>query len=214
MSTVANLPIDTDSGGQVPLSSIAGITVRPDPIDIKHQALARYVDVVAQVRSGGVGAARSAAQASLAGVHFPLTYRAEVLGGTPDDPTSHWVFASYSGPDWNPAPAPGRLVELAACGRVPADAPDRVGRRVFVAVLSGDAQSLAADAGLLAVLLFAVRQGMLQIAAVRRHHRIDGGALRATVVRRAAAERSGASLAGVVVCTVPGSVRGAGGRAR
>jgi Cu/Ag efflux pump CusA len=204
VGTFGELPIDTQSGGHVPLSSIASIAVRPDAIDIRHQALSRYVDVVAPVHAGGIGSARSAAQAALSGVRFPLTYHAEVLGGTPDDPTSHWVFMSYVF-----AALVGILLLLqAAFGswRMATlfllSIPIALTGGVLVALITGQARSLGADAGLLAVLLFAVRQGMLQVSAVRRQHRLDGGTLRRAIVRRAAAERLGSSLAAVAVSAV------------
>ena len=55
----------------------------PDPIDIRHQALSRYVDVTAPVYEWGSGAAQSAIQASSRSVSFPLDYHAEIVGGTP-----------------------------------------------------------------------------------------------------------------------------------
>ncbi len=204
LGTVGNLPIDTDTGGHVPLSSIARIGLHPDPIDIQHQALSRYVDVVAPVRAGSVGSARSAAAAALAAVRFPLTYHGEVLGGTPDDPTPHWVFISYV-----LAALLGSVLLLQAAVRswrlaavFALSLPFSLAGGLVVALATGQAASLGADAGLLAVLLFAVRQGMLQVAAIRRRQNLDRGPLTSGIVRRAAAERLGSSLTSVLVTMV------------
>ncbi len=204
LAAVGALPIDTQNGGHVPLSSVARISVLPDPIDVQHQALSRYVDVIAPVRSGSIGSARSAAQAALAGIRFPLTYHAEVLGGTPDDPTPHWVFISYV-----LAALIGVLLLLQAAFRswrlaavFLLSIPIALVGGLVVALATGQASSLGADAGLLAVLLFAVRQGMLQVGAVRSVQNVDRGPVRPTVVRRAGAERIGPSLAAVLVTAV------------
>jgi Cu/Ag efflux pump CusA len=52
------------------------------------------------------------------------------------------------------------------------------------------------------MLLFAVRQGMLQVAAIRRRQNLDRGPLTSGIVRRAAAERLGSSLTSVLVTMV------------
>jgi hypothetical protein len=70
---------------------------------------------------------------------------------------------------------------------------------LLVAVLTGQAASLGADAGLLAVLAFALRQGMLQVAAVRRLHGAYGGKLRPSLVATAAGGRLAPSLGAVAV---------------
>jgi multidrug efflux pump subunit AcrB len=85
LQAVRSLPIDTSSGGHVPLSSIAAVGVGPGPLDIQHQALSRYVDVTAPVQeSTGIGEAQSTIQHRLSQISFPLTYHAEILGGTPE----------------------------------------------------------------------------------------------------------------------------------
>ncbi len=64
-----------------------------------------------------------------------------------------------------------------------------------MALFAGQARSLGADAGLLAVLALAIRQGMLQIAGIRRAHVEDGGRLTPELVLAAARERFTGSLA-------------------
>jgi Cu/Ag efflux pump CusA len=199
---IGNLPIDTAGGGHVNLSSIAQIAVRPDPVDIQHQALSRYVDVVASVRSGRLASARHAVARAIAPLRFPLTYRAEVRGGTPDDPTPHALFVVYL-----LAAVIGAFLLLQAAfssWRLAAmlllSVSVSLGGGVAVAFLTGEASSLGTDAGLLAVLAFALRQGALFVVELRRQHAAEGGRMRPSLIVLAARERIAPSLqsAGVI----------------
>jgi len=198
---VRNLPIDTAGGGHVPLSSIANVTVGPDPQDIQHEALSRYVDVTAPVYVGSVGSAQSAIQHKLSRLSFPLDYHAEVIGSTPDAPSSHFKFLSFGFAalvgvflllqaafgSWRLA-----LVFLLVL-------PVSLVGGLIVALASGQARSLGADAGLLAIFVFAARQGILEITRIRQLHAEDGGPLTATIVARAVHDRLGPSLSAVLV---------------
>jgi Cu/Ag efflux pump CusA len=200
-AAVRNLPIDTPGGGHVALGKIASITVGPDPIDIQHEALSRYVDVTAPVYVGGVGNAQSAIQHRLSQISFPLQYHAEIVGSTPDNPTSHLRFLSFV-----IAAMVGILLLLQAAlgswrlaiGFLLALPVSLIGG-LLVALLTDQARSLGADVGLLAVFVFAARQGILQIARIRRLHAQDGGELTAAIVSRAAHERLGPALTAVLV---------------
>jgi Cu/Ag efflux pump CusA len=204
LDAARNLLIDTSGGGHVRLGEIAQVSIRSDPVAIQHQALSRYVDVSAPVASGELGAARAAIERQLRHVSFPLTYHAEILGGTPNDPTSHVAFLSYV-----LAAAVGVLLLLqAAFGSWRLAAllflllPVALLGGVLVALATGQLRSLAADAGLLAVFAFAARQGMLQVAHMRRLQALDGGPLTAGIAVRAARERLAPSLGAAVVAAV------------
>jgi Cu/Ag efflux pump CusA len=198
---VGNLLINTAGGGTVKLSRIAQLAVHADPIDIRHQALSRYVDVVAPVLTGSSALARAKIGRAIAHVPMPLTYHAEVVGGTPEDATSHSLFLTFV-----LAAAIGVLLLLQAAfsswrlaAIVLVSLPLSLAGGVLVALLTGQTSSLGADAGLLAILLYALRQGTLQVAALRRRHAADRGELRAWVVTRAAVGRLALTLASVVV---------------
>ena len=219
LQAVRNLPIDTSSGGHVPLSSIANVSVGPDPVDIQHQALSRYVDVTAPVYVGSASARRSRRSSSqLSQVGFPLDYHAEILGGTPENPTSHLKFLSFA-----LAALVGILLLLqAAFGSWRLAAlfflalPVTLAGGLIVALATGQARSLGADAGLLAIFVFAVRQGMLQIARIRRLHAQDGGELtprdrhpgRARPARAVADARCSSARATLIPFVVMGDVPG------
>lgn len=201
LDDLRNLLIDTASGRQVRLSSIAGITVRPDPIDIRHQALSRYVDVSAPIYAGALSSAQAKINSVLAHMSMPLTYHAEVIGGTPDNPTSHGLFLTFV-----LAAALGVFLLLQAvlsswrlAAAVLASVPLALAGGVLVAVTTAQANTLGADAGLLAVLLYALRQGTLVFAAIRRMHAADRGVLRAGLVVRAAAARFAPTVSSALV---------------
>ena len=132
---------------------------------------------------------------------FPLEYHAEVVGGSPDDPTSHVAFLSYA-----LAAAIGTLLLLQAAlrsWRLAAlfflVAPVSLAGGVIVALAMGEWRSLGTDAGLLAVLALAVRGGMLQLARIRAAHEHDGGPVTAGLVARAAAEGFAPSVCSMIV---------------
>jgi Cu/Ag efflux pump CusA len=151
--------------------------------------------------STGVGEAQSTIKHRLSQVTFPLNYHAEILGGTPESPTSHLKFLSFV-----LAALVGILLLLQAAfssWRLAAMfflvLPITLAGGLVVAVASGQAHTLGADAGLLAVFVFAARGGMLQIAGIRRLHAQDGGRLPASIVTRAARDRLGPSLSAALV---------------
>ncbi len=201
---VKGLLIDTAGGGHVRLDRIAAVTVRPDPIDIQHEALSRYVDVSAPVYAGSVASARAALRDRVQGLSFPLQYHAEILGGTPEDPTGHMTLLTYV-----VAAVIGILLLLQAAlqsWRLAAALllvlPVSLAGGLIVALATGNATSLGADAGLLSLFALAARQGLMQLAHIRRRHAQEGGALTSEIVVRAARERFAVSLGATVVTAV------------
>jgi Cu/Ag efflux pump CusA len=213
IDAVRNLLINTGGGGHVPLSKVANVAVRSDPIDIQHEALSRYIDVTAPVSSGSAGAIASSLGQQLSSLRYPLDYHAEVLGSTPDAPTSHAKFLSFV-----VAAALAALLLFQAAFRSWRLAamfmlvlPVTLLGGLIAALISGEAQSLGTDAGLLGVLALAVRLGMLQIGHLRRLHAATGGHLNATIVVSSAAERFGGTMTSVLVLAaglIPFAVRG------
>ncbi len=204
IQSVGNLLINTSNGGTVRLGRIARVSVRSDPIDIQHEALSRYLDVTAPVTSGSTGAAAQAVKRTLSQVGFPLQYHTEVLGGTPEDPTSHLVFLSYV-----LAALIGILLLMQAAlrswrlaGMFFFAVPVALSGALIVALATGDASSLGTYGALLAVLVFAARQGLLEIEHIRRMQRRDGGPLTDAIVLSAAGERLAPALGGAAVCAV------------
>jgi Cu/Ag efflux pump CusA len=201
VDSVRNLLIDTSSGGQVPLSRVANVAVSSDPVDIEHDALSRYVDVTVPVYAGGMGAATAAVQRKLANINFPLTYHAQIVGPTPNTPTSHLKFLTLV-----LAATIGLLLLLQAALRSWRLAallmlllPLSLAGGLVVAVATGQAASLASDAALLGVFAFAARQALLQVAHTRRRHTAAGGKLSDEIVLSSAGDRFSSSLTSALV---------------
>ena len=77
---VANLPIDTPSGGRVRLGSVATVSLQPNPNAIDRQGDSRYLDVGAAVSGRDLGAVVSDINRKLAAVHLNRGYHIEMLG--------------------------------------------------------------------------------------------------------------------------------------
>jgi Cu/Ag efflux pump CusA len=199
IDAVRNLQIDTPSGGQVSLGSVAGVHIRPNPVDIRHDSISRYVDVRASVQGRDPAAVRQDVQHSLRSVSFPLEYHAEVTGGSVDH-TSHSRFVSFV-----VAAAIGILLLLQAAFRswslaflVLSILPLAVGGGLVVAFLTGSQQSLGAYAGILAVFAIAARHGILLVTRIEQLAKDENAVRSAGLVKRAAGERLVPTLASIV----------------
>jgi Cu/Ag efflux pump CusA len=183
------------------LGKIARVAVQADPVDIEHQALSRYVDVTAPVQGGDRAAADRAVGRALHQVKFPLQYHAEVLGSTPDDPTSHFAFLSYLA-----AAGVGVLLLLQAAlrsWRVAAllflAVPTSLSGGLIVALALGQTSSVGAYAGLLAVFVFAARHAMLQIERIRHTQLREAAPLSSSLAVRATSDRLAESVSSAVL---------------
>ena len=214
LTDIHQLLIDTPSGKQVRLDEVADVRVRPNPMDIKHDAVSRYVDVVADVRGRSLGSVTREVQGLLRQVTFPLEHHSEILGGFAQQQRDRRRTLSYflaaaiaiffllqaCFASWRLASLLFLLLPVAMAGGV------------LAAALAGDAMSTVALMGLLAVLALAVRGGILQL----RHYRDlerEGGIDAAVVVHGAqqrfgptvtAAGATGLALAPLLVLGGPG----------
>jgi Cu/Ag efflux pump CusA len=79
-SDIANLPIDTPSGGRIRLGSVATVSLRPNPNAIERQGGSRYLDVGASVSGRDLGSVVADINRKLAAIHLTRGYHVEVLG--------------------------------------------------------------------------------------------------------------------------------------
>ncbi|ONI74033.1 acriflavin resistance protein [Kribbella sp. ALI-6-A] len=77
---VENLLIDKPAGGHVRLGDVADVQVVPNQVAIRHEAIAPYLDVVADVGGRDVDAVAGDVREHLGQVQFPLEYHAALLG--------------------------------------------------------------------------------------------------------------------------------------
>jgi len=81
VSAIRRLPIDTPRDGQVPLSTLAAVDVRPTPNVIQREQASRRIDVAADLpTSRDLGSVTQDIEQRLQHVSLPLGYRAELLG--------------------------------------------------------------------------------------------------------------------------------------
>jgi Cu/Ag efflux pump CusA len=76
---VRNLRIDLPGGRQVPLGSVASVSIVPSPNVIKHEDVSRYLDIGIDVSGRDVDAVADDIQETIRSVDFPLEYHAELL---------------------------------------------------------------------------------------------------------------------------------------
>ncbi|HEY6278174.1 MAG TPA: efflux RND transporter permease subunit [Streptosporangiaceae bacterium] len=201
-SSVGNLLIDTPSGGHVRLGSVATVTVAPEPVDIKHDATSPYLDVTGHVTGRSVASADAAVASGLNSLTFPLEYHTEFPAVTAGG-TSRPAFVSYL----LAALLAIALLVQAACrswrlaALVLAAVMLPLAAAAVMVLLIGTT-SLAAMAGLIAVLAIALRQAISVTAGIRRHHAADDGELTAGMVATAAGDAAGPVIAAAVVTAV------------
>ena len=204
--TVQNLLIDTPGGGTVRLRDVARVSVGPDPTDIRHDAVSRYVDVRAQ--ASNPGSIRSQLQERLNNTPFPLEYHAEVVSASANGPTpltdvrtnetSHSRFLIYilvaelavllllqaAFGSWSQAFVLFLTLPLATAGAL------------VVAFATGNQSSLGAMAGVLAVVGLAVRPAIMLVTRSQQLELQSEEPLsRAELTLRVARERFGPTIA-------------------
>jgi len=198
LTDIHQLLIDTPSGRQVRLDDVADVRIRPNPMDIKHDAVSRYVDVVADVRGRSLGSVTQEVQGLLRQVTFPLEHHSEVLGDFAQQQRDRrralsWFLAAGIATffllqacfaSWRLASLLFLLLPVAMAGGV------------LAAALAGNAMSTVALMGLLAVLAIAVRGGILQIQQYRDLER--EGETGADVVLHSARQRFGPTVTAAV----------------
>ena len=93
--SVKNLLIDTEEK-PVPLKDLAHVRMGTGPTVINREAVARYIDVTADVKGRDLGGVGRDVQKVLGQVHFPQEYRAELLGGPAERLASQERVLAYA----------------------------------------------------------------------------------------------------------------------
>ncbi len=194
LASVREVLVDAPDGSQVRLGDVADVRVRPNPSNIKHDAVSRYVDVVAEVQGRGLDAVTSDVEARLEQISFPSEHHVEVLGDAAERENTQRKLLGY---------IIGALILgfflLQACS-----SSWRLAWLVFLVLplpLAGGAlaaslfpaTSILSLMGGLVVLTVAVRGGILLIAHYQRLER-EGVTFGQDLVLRGAQERFGAVL--------------------
>ncbi|MDQ6876454.1 MAG: efflux RND transporter permease subunit [Candidatus Dormibacteraeota bacterium] len=173
---VADLLIDTPSGGSVRLGDVATVRVAPHPTVIKHEATLRSIDVTADVSGRPLDSVLTDVKSRVGTVKMPLEYHAVVLSDLAEQKSQDLnlvgllvaaavanlliLQAAFGG--WRLATLVFLTVPLATAGGV------------LAALLVGGLMTLGAMIGLLAVLGIATRNSLLLIKHIQRTESVEG----------------------------------------
>jgi len=157
LTAVNQLLID---GDQIRLGDVADVRIAPAPTAIRHDAVSRYADVVADASGRDLGAVLADVDAGLKQMAFPLEYHAEVQGDLAQTQDTNqrvlglviaaavliFLLLQVALGSWRRATLAFLMLPLALTGCMTA------------AVIGGGTVSLGTIAGVLAVLTIAARQ--------------------------------------------------------
>ncbi len=190
LTDIRELQIETPAG-LVRLDELADVRIVPTPIIIKRDAVSRFVDVDVSVQGRTLGAVAADIQDRLGGIAFPLEFHAEVLGEAAEQQAGQMrvmavaltavigIFlllqAAYG--SWSLAGAALLTLPMALTGGV------------LAAFAGGDGLTLGSFFGLLAILGFAVRNGMVMVSHIQHLERQEGERFGPDLVLRGAQER-------------------------
>jgi Cu/Ag efflux pump CusA len=80
MEGIQNLLINTPSGDVIRLGEVADVRETPNPATIRHEGVARYVQVTGNVDGRSVADVNADIEKAVGAIAFPLDHHAEVLG--------------------------------------------------------------------------------------------------------------------------------------
>jgi Cu/Ag efflux pump CusA len=173
---IEQLLVDTPNGGHVRIGDVADVQVMPNPTVIRHESVATYLDVTADVAGRDVGAVTSEIDGLLQRVEFPLEHHAELLGGYEERQADRtrligvavaaviaiFLLLQAALRSWRLAILSFSTLPLALAGGVVA------------ALLAGGTLTLGSIAGLIAVLGLAARAVVLLIRRYQDLERAEG----------------------------------------
>src|SRR5688572_11704243 len=195
LTSVRELRIDTLTGGQVALSEVADVRVRPAPNVIRRESVSRRIDVGANVTGRDVPGVTEEIGRRLRELSFEREYHAEILGESAQrqDAVGRWlglILAAALGVllllqaafgSWRLAAVVFVLLPAALAGGI-------------VAAYFAGGVAFASLVGLLAVMGFALRAGIMLFSHYRRLER-EGEDFGPDLVARGARERVAPILA-------------------
>jgi Cu/Ag efflux pump CusA len=184
------IPVDNATFGAVELGSVATVEVVPNPTVIRHESVATYLDVSANVVGRDAGEVAAVVDTAVASVSFPLEHHAEVLGAAAEGSNGLVVVLASVGAalfvflllqaafnSWRLATVVFLLVPLALSGAL------------FAVLVTGRTLSLGSLAGVFVVYGLAARHSVLLFRHYQERGRLDGMSLGRSLVERGVKER-------------------------
>ena len=191
VSDIEVLPIDTPIGGQVPLGRIADVRIAPTPNTIRHEGLARRIDVDANVSGRDLGSVVRDVEEALARISFPQEYHPELLGEYAERQAAQdrlllFALAAIIGV-WLLLQTSFGSARLATLSFL--TLPSALVGGVLGAYFGGGVISLGSLVGFFTVLGIAARNGIMMINHFQHLERFEGETFGPQLVIRGAKER-------------------------
>ena len=217
LNNVSDLWVEKADRTHARLSDVAAVSMVATPTVIKHERIAPYVDVVANVSGRDAGSVSRDVESRLQKVTFPLEHHPELLGEYAERQDAQKRTLRVAA-----AALIGIFLLLQACFRnwrialiAYLSIPAAIAGGVFAATMSGGVISLGSIVGFLAVLGIAVRNSILLINDYQRLESTEGVAFGLDLVIRGAMDRltpmlasSAAIIAALLPIVVFGSIPG------
>lgn len=208
LTSLRDLWIDKPDRTQVRLGEVAEVTLKPTPALLRHESIAPYVDVVANVAGRSLGAVAHDVDERLEDIRFPLEYHPRLMGEFEEleatqERVAGVVIAAVIGillllqaslRSWRLA-----LIAFLAL-------PASIAGGLIAALVAGGSLSLGSLVGLLAVLGIAARNGLVLLTHYRRLEMREGMPFGRDLVVRGTRERlvpTLASSAAIVAALAP-----------
>jgi Cu/Ag efflux pump CusA len=192
VSSIQELLIATPSGATVPLKEVASVRILPSVTVINRDAVARRMDVTANVRGRDLATFAAEVEKGIRQIDFPLEYRAELLGAYAERLAAQERVTAFA-----IAAAIGILLIMQvffkswrmAAAMFVALPTALVGGALAAIITGGGLLTFGSIVGFIAILGIAVRNGMALIGRYRNLEH-EGVAFGAEVVQRGTREHA------------------------
>ena len=210
---IENLMVDAPNGRQIRIGDVADVQIVPNPTVIRHESVATYLDVTADVSGRDVAGVAGEVDELVKGVDFPLEHHAELLGGYEERIAEQTTVIGVSVAAliviyllMQAALRSWRLATLAF-----ATLPLAVAGGLVAALLTGGTLTLGSIAGLIAIVGLAARAVVPLIRRYQELERSEGMGFGPELVVRGTGESLAPTmiaLLGTAVLFIPVAVSG------
>jgi Cu/Ag efflux pump CusA len=195
LTSIRNLPIQTQTGTQIRLSDVADVNVAGSPASIHREGVFRFIDVTASINGRDFNSVMADVGSRLDEIPFPLEYRAEVLGAAAERQAIIVQLLALV------AAAIGMLLLLQSAfsswrraALLFVALPTALIGAALGAIVSGGALSIGVIAGLIGVLTIAARGAVIMVDRYQDIERARAGSIEPELVLEGARERLGPVL--------------------
>jgi Cu/Ag efflux pump CusA len=196
LTSIRNLPIQTQTGTQIRLSDVADVHVAGSPASIHREGVFRFIDVTASINGRDFNSVMADVGSRLDQIPFPLEYRAEVLGAAAERQAIIVQLLAMLA-----AAAIGMLLLLQSAfsswrraALLFVALPTALIGAALGAIVSGGALSIGVIAGLIGVLTIAARGALIMVDRYQDIERARAGSFEPELVLEGARERLGPVL--------------------